>query len=149
MAKIPGKLIVMEGTDGTGKATQSKLLYERLLHAGYSAALIDFPQYNSKSAGLVEEYLEGKYGEANEVDPYIASMFYAIDRYDAAKKMKTWVDNGKIVIANRYLTSSMAHQGSKLRTKLDRRTFYDWLYNLEYRLFKIPFCFFCIQALLQ
>jgi len=138
MPKTRGKLIVIEGTDGTGKATQAKLLLERLLQAGYRAELIDFPQYNKKSAGLVEEYLEGKYGEANEVDPYVASMFYAVDRYDASQKMKRWLDSGKIIIANRYVTSSMAHQGGKLGIKLERQTFYDWLNNLEYQLFKIP-----------
>ena len=137
-ANKKGKLIVLEGTDGSGKTTQAALLKNWFEMTGMPFEMADFPQYNSKSAGLVEEYLEGKYGTADEVNPYQASVFYAVDRYDASFKISRWLSEGKFVIANRYAFSSMAHQGAKIDSKLKRRTFYDWVYNLEYNLFEIP-----------
>ena len=81
MNNYSGKLIVIDGTDGSGKTTQLNLLKNKLEAEGYEIMVADFPQYNQKSAGLVEEYLSGKYGQANEVTPYQASIFYAVDRY--------------------------------------------------------------------
>ena len=101
MEKYPGKLIVIDGTDGSGKTTQLKLLKERLQNQGYSVKEADFPQYNTKSAGLVEEYLSGKYGSADEVTPYQSSIFYAVDRFDASFQIKKWLKEGYIVLSNR------------------------------------------------
>ena len=133
-----GKLIVIDGTDGSGKATQTRLLVYRLKQLGYKVETLDFPQYNSKSAGMTENYLEGKYGEADEVNPHVASIFFAIDRYDASFKIKNWLREGKIVILDRYVTSNMAHQGCKIESLLARKDFYSWLYRLEHNLFRIP-----------
>ena len=138
MNGLPGKFIVIDGTDGSGKTTQLGLLKARLEAAGYAVALADFPQYNTKSAGLVEEYLSGKYGQADEVNPYKASIFYAVDRYDASFKIQQWLAEGKIVLANRYTSSNMGHQGCKIANPLERKIFFNWLYDLEYKIFEIP-----------
>ena len=133
-----GKFIVIDGTDGSGKATQTKLLIKRLKDEGYKVEMADFPQYGGKSAALVEEYLNGKYGSAQEVGPYRASVFFACDRYDASFKIKKWLEDGKIVISNRYVTANMGHQGGKIKDAKKRKKFFGWLYELEYKIFKIP-----------
>jgi len=133
-----GKFIVIDGIDGSGKTTQTKLLAERLMWLGFDVEIADFPQYNTKSAGLVEEYLSGKYGSAKEVGPYRASIFYACDRYDAGFKIKKWLEEGKIVISNRYVTANMGHQGGKIKNPLERKHFFDWIHQLEYEIFNIP-----------
>ncbi|MBI4778894.1 deoxynucleoside kinase, partial [Candidatus Falkowbacteria bacterium] len=138
MNKNQGKFIVIDGTDGSGKATQTQLLAQRLERVGLNVAIADFPQYNTKSAGPVEEYLSGKYGSPEEVGPYQASIFYACDRYDASFKIKTWLAEGKIVISNRYVTANMGHQGGKISNLLEKKHFFDWLYQLEYEIFNIP-----------
>lgn len=133
-----GKFIVIDGTDGSGKTTQLNLLKEKLESEGYDVKIADFPQYNTKSAGMVEEYLSGKYGSAEEVDPYKASIFYAVDRFDASKEIATWLNQGKIVLANRYTSASLGHQGGKIENPLERRIYFNWLYDLEYKIFEIP-----------
>jgi dTMP kinase len=130
-----GKFIVIDGTDGSGKATQTKLLVEELRQSGYPVEMTDFPQYGTKSAGLIEEYLNGKYGQ---VGPEAASIFYAIDRFDASFKIRQWLNEGKIVISNRYVTANAGHQGGKISDDLDRLKFFKWLDNLEYNIFGIP-----------
>ena len=132
------KFIVFEGIDGSGKATQTKLLVKHLKKVGYRVATIDFPQYGKKSAGLVEEYLNGKYGSSSEVGPYQASIFYACDRYDGGFKIRKWLHDGKIVVSDRYIASSIAHQGGKIKDTQKRQRFIKWLYNLEYEIFGIP-----------
>lgn len=133
-----GKFIVFEGIDGSGKSTQAKLLIAQLKKEGYATASIDFPQYGKKSAGLVEEYLNGKYGSAEEVGPYRASIFYACDRYDTSFIIREWLAQGKIVIADRYIGSNIGHQGGKIKNRKERNKFLRWLYELEYELFGIP-----------
>jgi len=133
-----GKFIVIEGIDGSGKSTQEKLLIRSLKREGYKVSFIDFPQHGQKSAGLVDEYLTGKYGSAKEVSPYQASIFYACDRYDASFKIRNWLKEGRIVIADRYIGSNIGHQGGKIKNKKARRKYLKWLYNLEYGIFKIP-----------
>jgi len=129
---------VLEGIDGSGKSTQTKLLAESLKQQGYDVVKIDFPQHGEKSSGLVDEYLTGKYGTANQVGPYRASIFYACDRYDASFKIRRWINEGKIVIADRYLASNIGHQGGKIKSKPSWKKYIKWLYDLEYRLFNIP-----------
>lgn len=138
MQETSGKFIVIDGTDGSGKTTQLELLKARLEAEGYVVAIADFPQYNTKSAGLVEEYLSGKYGQADEVNSYKASIFYAVDRYDASFKIREWLKEGKIVLANRYTSANMGHQGCKIENPLERKVFFNWLYDLEYKIFEIP-----------
>ncbi len=129
-----GKFIVLEGIDGSGKATQAKLLIKYFKKRGNKVKEIDFPQYGQKSAGLIEEYLTGKYGK---IDAYKASVFYAVDRYDASFKIKKWLKEGNIIIADRYISSNAGHQGGKLDKK-ERQKYFKWLYDLEYGIFEIP-----------
>ncbi len=135
VAAKPGKLIVIDGNDGSGKATQTKLLLEELAVNGYKVESADFPQYGTKSAGLVEEYLNGKYGQ---VTPQAASIFYAVDRFDASIKIRQWLNEGRIVVSNRYVTANAGHQGGKLLDEMERLKFFKWLDNLEYTVFNIP-----------
>lgn len=133
-----GKFIVIDGTDGTGKATQANLLGERLMREGFHVKMADFPQYGQKSAGPIEDYLNGKYGTADAVGPYRASIFFAIDRYDASFKIRRWLQEGNIVICNRYVTANMGHQGGKIRDASERKRYFEWLFELEYGIFNIP-----------
>lgn len=130
-----GRFIVIDGTDGSGKATQAQLLIEELKLGGYAVEMADFPQYGQKSAGLVEDYLNGKYGQ---LSPQAASIFYAVDRFDASFKIRQWLGEGKIVVANRYVTANAGHQGGKITDDVDRMKFFRWLDNLEYGIFNIP-----------
>lgn len=133
-----GKFIVIDGIDGSGKATQAELLKNKLIEMGNLVELADFPQYGDKSASLVEMYLNGNFGTADEVGPYRGSIFYAVDRYAASFKIKEWLAEGKFVISNRYVSANKGHQTSKIRTLEERRKFIDWLNQLEYELFDIP-----------
>ena len=136
--KPRGKFIVIDGTDGSGKATQTEMLARKLKKAGFKVAVADFPQYGKKSAAPVEEYLNGNYGSALEVGPYRASIFYACDRYAASFEIRKWLQAGKIVISNRYLTANMGHQGGKIKSPKERKKYFKWLFDLEYKIFGIP-----------
>ncbi|MBW2965629.1 thymidylate kinase [Candidatus Woesearchaeota archaeon] len=133
-----GVFIVIAGTDGSGKTVQTKKLVENLKNVGKDVETIEFPQYGNKSAALVEEYLTGKYGSADEVGPYRASIFYACDRYAASFKIRKWLDEGKIVIANRYVSANMGHQAGKIKDTAERDKFLAWLEDLEFNIFGIP-----------
>jgi dTMP kinase len=133
-----GKLIVIEGTDGSGKATQTKHLVGRLRAEGRQVATFSFPQYKKKSAGLVEEYLSGKYGPPDSVSPYAASLFYAVDRFDIAGEIRAALDRGEDVVLDRYVDSNAGHQGGKIRDPGERAVFLEWLYQIEYEILGIP-----------
>ncbi len=133
-----GKFIALEGLDGSGKFTQLKLLAKHLKSRGYNVQKIDFPQYGKKSAGMVEEYLNGKYGTDLDVGCYRGSIFFACDRYDASFKIRKWLKEGNIVISDRYVLSSAGHQGGKIKDKKERTKYLKWLYSLEYDTFQIP-----------
>jgi thymidylate kinase/thymidylate synthase ThyX len=133
-----GLFIAIEGTDGSGKGTQFNLLIERLELAGYEVATFDFPRYDEPSSYFVKEYLNGKYGTIDEVGPYTASLFYALDRYEAAPQIRQALREGKIVLANRFTGSNMAHQGTKFRHADERRGYFIWLDNLEFEMLRIP-----------
>lgn len=134
----PGTFIVIEGTDGSGKGTQFTKLVERLTAEGYDVAQFDFPQYDQPSSYFVREYLNGHYGTAAEVGPYTGSLFYALDRYQAAPAIRQALDDGKVVIANRFTGSNMAHQGTKFAHAEERRGYFIWNDNLEFEMLKIP-----------
>jgi thymidylate kinase/thymidylate synthase ThyX len=136
--KRSGVFIVIEGTDGSGKGTQSKRLVEKLQRDGYDVATFDFPQYDKPSAHFVKEYLNGAYGTADEVGPYTASLFFSLDRYEAAPAIRKALASGKIVIANRFTGSNMAHQGTKFDHAEQRRGYFIWLDNLEFQMLGIP-----------
>lgn len=136
MAK--GTFLVIEGTDGSGKGTQFIKLAERLEGEGYEVATFDFPQYDQESSFFVKEYLNGKYGSAEDVGPYTGSLFYALDRYQTATEIRQALEAGKIVLANRYTGSNMAHQGTKFLHAEQRRGYFIWVDNLEFEMLKIP-----------
>lgn len=132
-----GIFIVIDGTDGSGKATQTKLLVDRLRSEGHETETISFPQYQTKSAGMVENYLEGKYGDANSVSAKQASVFYAVDRFDASFRMREWLADGKCIVADRYVGSNLAHQGSKMSAD-EREAFFAWNDHFEHEVMGIP-----------
>ena len=136
--KSRGKFIVLEGTDGSGKTTQFKLLVNALSRLGYKVATVDFPQYSKPSAYFVEQYLNGRYGSANQVGPYRASLFYALDRFQAANEIKKWLAKGEIVLSNRFTLSNAGHQGGKIKNTSERKKYWQWLFNLEYKILGIP-----------
>lgn len=129
---------MLEGTDGSGKSLQTELLLNRLKQEGHDVEQISFPQYGKPSAFLVEQYLNGEFGTAQEVGPYRASILYAVDRFAAAPQIRQWLDAGKIVIANRYVASNMGHQGGKIEAVDERQKYFDWNYDLEYTILGIP-----------
>jgi thymidylate kinase/thymidylate synthase ThyX len=133
-----GVFVVIEGTDGSGKGTQFKLLADRLTRSGYEVATFDFPQYELPSSYFVREYLNGKYGSIDDVGPYTSSLFYALDRFEAAAQIKEALEQGKVVLANRYVGSNMAHQGTKFDHPEERRGYFIWLDNLEFEMLKLP-----------
>lgn len=135
-----GKLIIIEsGSDASGKATQSKKAYERLVREGYRCLKITFPDYDNESSALVKMYLRGDFGSnANEVSPYVASTFYAADRYASYKtKWEKFYNDGGIIISDRYTTSNMVHQAAKMEEE-EKEAFIEWLYDLEYNIYGIP-----------
>lgn len=133
-----GIFLVIEGTDGSGKGTQFNKLVERFTNEGYDVATFDFPQYEQPSSYFVREYLNGKYGSSQDVGPYTGSLFYALDRYQAAPDIRKALASGKIVLANRFTGSNMAHQGTKFEHAEERRGYFIWLDNLEYQMLDIP-----------
>jgi dTMP kinase len=135
---MKGKLIVIEGIDGSGKGTQSKLLLEKLKKESYKIKYINFPQYESWSSIFVKKYLDHGLGDLSEIGPRKASIFYALDRYAASKQIKEWLNEGYIIISNRYIASNKGHQTSKIKDKKDREDFLKWLDNLEYTILGNP-----------
>lgn len=133
-----GLLIVIEGGDGSGKTTQFNLLKDKLIKDSHQVETVDFPQYGQPSALMIEKYLNGDFGTAKEVGAYRASIFYAADRYEASFRMKKWLGDGKIILANRYATSNMVHQSGKIKDIPERDKFLKWLDELEFGIFDIP-----------
>ena len=135
-----GKLFVIDGTDGSGKQTQLNKLVERLDKEKITYKKIAFPRYDNPSSSLVKMYLAGEFGKnAKEISPYIASTFYAADRYAAYKQeFEEFYKNGGLVIADRYTTSNMVHQAGKIDDKEERERFLNWLVDLEYNIYGIP-----------
>lgn len=135
-----GKLIIIEsGSDASGKATQTKKLYERLLKDGYNIKKVEYPNYQSESSALVKMYLRGDFGDKpSDVDPYVSSTFFAADRYASYKtEWEEFYCNGDIILADRYTTSNMVHQASKM-DKENRDKYLDWLTDYEFNMYKIP-----------
>lgn len=140
MPKIKrGKLIVIDGIDGSGKATQTKLISKRLMREGFKVKTIDFPRYYDNFFGkLLGEYLAGAYGDFTQVDPRVASVLYAADRFESGKKIGRWLEEGNIVVADRYVSANQIHQGGKIKEVKERKQFMSWLGEMEYDVFKIP-----------
>ena len=135
-----GKLFVIDGTDGSGKQTQIKALKERLEKEGIEFKSVSFPNYESESSALVKIYLNGELSEdPKEISPYIASTFYAADRYITFKKeYEEYYKNGGIILADRYTTSNMVHQAGKIKDYKEREKFLNWLWDFEFNLYGLP-----------
>lgn len=136
---MKGKLIVFEGTDGSGKATQTRMMAQRLQREGVTFREIDFPRYGNPFAEPARLYLQGVLGDQpGDVSAYAASVLYAVDRYASYKE--DWgsaYESGELILANRYTTSNAVHQASKLDTQ-EREQFLQWLFEFEYGRLELP-----------
>ena len=134
-----GKFIVIDGIDGSGKATQVALLKKRLQKAGHKVKTIDFPRYYKNFFGkLIGEYLSGAFGDFIKVDPRVASVLYAADRFESSDMIRRWLDDGFVVIADRYVSANQIHQGGKIPDEKERAGFLSWLDEMEHEVFEIP-----------
>lgn len=134
-----GKLIVIEGLDGSGKATQAKLLCKTLDDFGYKVREVSFPNYNNDSSALIKMYLAGQFGtNPNDINAYASSSFFAVDRYASYKTdWGKFYESGGLIVADRYTTSNAVHQCSKL-PESEWDSFLNWLFEFEYKLLGIP-----------
>lgn len=134
-----GLLIVIDGGDGAGKATQVALLVQRLRTEGHLVETLDFPQYTQNTFGkLLRECLDGKRGDFMAVDSRIASTLYAADRFESKPRLEQWLKEGKTIILDRYVSANMMHQGAKIEDKNALESFLGWLDHMEYSIFGIP-----------
>lgn len=133
MAK--GKLIVIDGTDGSGKATQANLLVKKLRKNKIPAEGLDFPQYETLFGQLVARYLKNEFGRLN---PYIASVLYAANRLEFKDKINGWLKAGKVVILNRYVSSNQIHQAANIPNSKERERFVKWISEMEYNNMGLP-----------
>ena len=135
-----GKLFVIEGTDSSGKQTQLEELKRRFEKEKIEYKSVSFPNYESNSSELVKIYLSGELAEnPKEISPYIASTFYAADRYVTFKReYEKYYNNGGIILADRYTTSNMVHQAGKIEDAEERKKFLDWLWDFEFNLYGLP-----------
>ena len=134
-----GKIIVIEGTDGSGKSTQFRLLTQRLQQEGTEFKTLVFPQYSEPSSALIRMYLGGEFGtDPSDVNAYAASAFYAVDRYASFKKdWGQWYQQGGLIVSDRYTTSNAVHQTSKEPAE-KQGEFLKWLYEFEYDRLGLP-----------
>lgn len=134
-----GKLIVLDGADGSGKATQTRLLIARLKKEGKKVKTLDFPQYQNNFFGaLIGECLTGAHGNFAALSPYIASTLYAADRFESKKLLEGWLAKGYTVILDRYVSANQIHQGGKIRDMKARKKFLNWLDQMEFGVYKLP-----------
>jgi len=137
MAKA--KLIVLDGGDNAGKATQTALLLERLKNEGKKVGTLDFPQYTINAFGkLIKECLHGLHGDFLNLDPKIASALYAADRFESKNQLCNLLEEMDVVILDRYVSANMLHQGAKIENEKDRKEFLLWLENIEYGVYGVP-----------
>lgn len=137
---MQGKLIIIEAGDGSGKATQTKMLYDRLKQEGYKVKKIEYPDYESKACIPVKMYLQGEFGgHVDDVNAYAASVLFAVDRYASYRmKWKKAYEEGYIILADRYTTSNMVHQAVKIKDIKERDEFLKWLWDTEFEKMGLP-----------
>lgn len=134
-----GVFIVLDGNDGSGKATQSRLLADYLKGRGIEVVLIDFPRYRENLFGaLIGECLAGQHGDFLTMDPKIVSALYALDRYESSTAIRDALASGKVVIADRFASSNQIHQGGKIAQEEERQEFLAWLDRMEHEILNIP-----------
>lgn len=137
--KKKGTFIVIDGTDGSGKATQVDLLARRLKKEGHTVKLVDFPEYYKNFFGsFIGHCLTEQYYNFINVHPKIASVLYAADRFESKDEIEKWLARGYVVLANRYVSANQIHQGGKIKNTKKRQAFIEWLDQMEYGVFKIP-----------
>lgn len=135
---MKGKFIVIEGTDGCGKKTQSKLLCERLEQSGKNCIIQSFPNYDSPACGPVKMYLNGNFGNINCFDAYQANSLYAVDRLCTMALLAPHIENGGSIVFDRYVESSMLHQAALIDDLEERDKFLDYVNNFEFEILKLP-----------
>lgn len=132
-------LIVLEGLDGAGKSTQLKMLRECLSSIGKDVKYLHFPRFEAPVYGdLIAKFLRGDFGSIDQVHPQLVALLFAEDRKDAAKEMREWLNEGKVVILDRYVFSNIAFQCSKLKDKSEQEALAKWIFDLEFKTFNIP-----------
>jgi dTMP kinase len=132
-----GKLIAIEGIDGSGKRTQVEFLKTALANKGYQTYVTGFPIYNSWFGKMVGEFLNGEFGPLEEVDPHFTALLYAGDRFEAKEHLCDALAAGKIILADRYIGSNMAHQTARVPAD-ERAEFLKWIEHLEYQIYGLP-----------
>jgi dTMP kinase len=132
-----GKLIAIEGIDGSGKNTQVRLLHHELTSRGYSVYCTGFPQYESWFGKMVGQFLNGELGPLDKVDPHFSALLYAGDRFEAKSRIVTSLERGSIVLADRYVASNLAHQTARVPAE-KRAEFLSWIEHLEYGIYDLP-----------
>jgi len=136
MKKKKGLFIVLDGIDGAGKATQTEFLLKRLKKAGYKTGTLDFPRYYDNFFGhMVGQYLAGEFGNP---DPHLASVLYALDRWESKEHIKKDLDAGKIFVCNRYASANMIHQGGRIEKPRKRKEMMEFLEKMEFEVLGIP-----------
>jgi dTMP kinase len=133
----PGKLIAIEGIDGSGKRTQVDLLEKALNANGHAVYSTGFPQYDSWFGKMVGQFLNGDFGALETVDPHFSALLYAGDRFEAKFRLETALNQSKIVLADRYIGSNLAHQTARV-SAADRPAFISWIEHLEYNIYNLP-----------
>jgi dTMP kinase len=133
-----GAFVVIDGTDGSGKGTQTARLEQRLVAAGRDVVVVDFPRYGEPSAYFAERYLRGEYGKLEEIDAYRASIFYALDRFDASATIRAALARGAVVVSNRWVSANKGHQMAKIVDPKERGRFLTWVNELEYDVLGVP-----------
>ncbi len=134
-----GKLIVIDGGDGAGKQTQTDMLVHQLIQDGHQTGTLDFPRYKHNFfGGLLRECLDGKRGDFLHIDPRIASTLYAADRFESKPQIEEWLAEGRIVVLDRYVSSNMLHQGSKIADPAEMESFLEWLDQMEHKVLGLP-----------
>ncbi len=133
-----GRFIVIDGSDGAGKKTQTDLLIARLKKDGHKVAPYDFPNYDSFFGRMVGRYLNGDFGEVGEVSPYTTALMFAGDRWQASAAIRKDLAAGKLVISNRYAQSNMGFGSANFKTRAEKDKFLDWMHELEFQIYGIP-----------
>jgi dTMP kinase len=137
MSRTHGRLIAVEGIDGSGKRTQVGLLTNALRQRGYAVHQTGFPKYESWFGKMIGQFLDGQFGNLESVDPRFAALLYAGDRLEAKPELEAALHNGDVVIADRYVASNLAHQGARCAPE-KREEFIAWVRHLEYEIYGLP-----------
>jgi len=138
-----GRLVVICGIDGSGKTVQTQALAERARSEGLRVQTLEFPRYREYREGffgeVIARYLRGDFGQdPSEINPYLAAIPFACDRWQAAPRIRQHLRDGALVVCNRYVSANLAHQGGKIASAAAREEFFDWLLELEHDVFAIP-----------